>query len=372
MAGPLVKLLITPVDFDCNMACGYCYNGSFRQPCINPSKVISESVVYKIFDEITPLLKGDRLSVTWHGGEPMLAGQDFYRKMLEVQKRAVRDRYTVTNCMQTNGTLVDDGWADLLAELKIGPSVSVDGPKYLHDSIRTFLNGTPTHNLAMSGYRLLQSKDINTGMLMVISQNNVHAPEEIWEWVLEEKIPHFDFLPCIEPELWREGKQLYGLSTEEVSKFSIRFFDLWFDHGDPNIRIRSFRDAIKGQIGGKVNICSWKTGCVQHISFDASGNAYPCARYHCYPETRMGNIREMTFSDIMTTSVAAWVHQGIQTGQDRCRDCQWNAICGSGCPFLKYALHGHWGGTYVHCQSRQALFEHVRKRIFKESLRPGV
>lgn len=365
MAGPLIKLLITPVDFDCNMACGYCYNGSAWQPCAKPSRVISMETVYKIFDEIVPILKGDHLTVIWHGGEPLLAGQDFYREALEVQARAVAGRYHVTNCMQTNGMLVDEQWADLLAQLKIGPSVSMDGPKELHDSIRVMVDGSPTYDLVMRGYHLLQSRDINTGMLMVISQSNVRYPERIWRWILEEKILHFDFLPCIEPERWREGKQVHGLSTEEVAEFSIRFFDLWFDHGDPNIRVRTFRDAIKGQLGGRVNVCSWKAGCVQHISFDASGNAFPCARYHSYPETCMGNIGELSFSDIMATPVARWVREGIATGQSQCRNCKWQPICGSGCPFLKYALSGNWEGHYVHCKSRQALFEHVRKRIFR-------
>jgi len=367
MKGLLIKMLITPVDFDCNMDCGYCYNGSARTPCSSVSKrIIPMGIIYRIFDQVYPLLKGDQLIVIWHGGEPLLAGQNFYREVIEVQKSAVRGRYRVINCMQTNGTLIDEEWADLLLRLKIGPSVSADGPAYLHDSIRVFLDGRPTYLQAMRGYRLLQKNDVNTGMLVVISQNNVRHPEAIWQWVLEEKIPHFDFLPCIEPELWRKGEQKYGLSPEEVAEFSIRLFDLWFNHGDPNIKIRTFRDAIKGQLGGRVNICSWKAGCLQHISFDVAGNAFPCARYHCYPETKMGNIMAQSFPEIMSSSKTRWVHDGIAAGQQKCKNCQWNPICGSGCPFLKYALHGSWDGPYVHFQSRQALFYHVHDRIFQK------
>ncbi|MBU1177193.1 MAG: radical SAM protein [Patescibacteria group bacterium] len=366
MEGLLVKLLITPVDFDCNMNCGYCYNGSARRLCEAPNQIISEDTIYRIFDQIVPFLKSNQLVIIWHGGEPLLAGQDFYKEALKIQKQAVNGRYQITNCIQTNGTLVDESWADLFAELKIGPSVSVDGPAHLHDSIRTFINGGSTYDLVMRGYRLFQVRDINTGMLMVISQNNVRHPEEIWNWVVEQQIPHFDFLPCIEPELWRQGKQKYGLSSEEVANFFVRFFDLWFDYGDPGIKIRTFRDAIKGLIGGRVNICSWKAGCLQHISFDASGNVFPCARYHCYPETALGNIQEQGFSGILESKTTKWVHEGIAEGQAKCIKCKWNAICGSGCPFLKYALHGNWSEQYVHCQPRQVLFNHVQKRIFKQ------
>lgn len=367
MEGLLVKMLITPVDFSCNMACGYCYNGSARISCVSAPKTISMDTLYRIFDEVYPLMKGMRLFVVWHGGEPLLAGKDFYREAMKVQKSAVKDRYHVINCMQTNGTLIDEEWANLLSQLKIGPSVSIDGPPDLHNRVRVYLNGGSTYQQAMCGYRLLQKENLNPGMLMVISQNNVNHPEEIWRWILEEKIPHFDFLPCIEPELWRQSKKLHGLSPEEVSDFSIRLFDLWFDHGDPNIKIRTFRDVIKGQLGGRVNVCSWKAGCFQHISFDSSGNAFPCARYHCYPETKMGNIMDQSFSEIMMSDRTQWVHEGIITGQQKCTSCKWNPICGAGCPFLKYALHGDWNGSFVHCQPRQTLFRHVCDRIFQKT-----
>lgn len=352
MAGQIVKLLITPIDSDCNMTCGYCYNGSHHKPRIKPDRIISLDLIHKIFDEITPFLKGNRLVVIWHGGEPLLAGKEFYREAIKTQRAAIAERYQVTNCMQTNGILIDESWADLLGELKIGPSVSVDGPEELHDSIRKNIDGGPTYQQAMRGYRLLQQRDINTGMLVVISRANFLHPEKIWEWVLEEKIPHFDFLPCIEPELWKQGKQIFGLEPDDVAKFSIDFFDLWYNHGDPSIKIRTFRDAIKGLLGGKVNICSWKEGCLQHISFDANGQAFPCARYHCYQETSMGDLNNHTLNTIMQSQKSKWVHDGIAYGQNQCRSCDWNHICGSGCPFLKYALHGKWDAPFIHCKSR--------------------
>lgn len=367
MNGLLVKMLITPVDFNCNMVCGYCYNGSARKDCSSSPKTISMEAIHKIFDQVHPFMKGKHLVVIWHGGEPLLAGKDFYREAIEVQRSAVKDRFKVTNCMQTNGILIDEEWADILRELKIGPSVSLDGPANLHDSIRRSINDKSTYHQAMRAYRMLQQQDVNTGMLVVISQNNYRHPETMWRWILDEKIPHFDFLPCIEPELWRQGKQKYGLSPEEVAQFSIHLFDLWFNHADPKIRIRTFRDAIKGQIGGRVNICSWKAGCLQHISFDSIGNAFPCARYHCYPDTIMGNILDDGFAGIMTSEKTRWVHEGIASGQEKCRDCEWNHICGSGCPFLKYALHGTWEAPFVHCQSRKALFSHIRSSIFNKA-----
>jgi len=216
----------------------------------------------------------------------------------------------------------------------------------------------------MRGYNLLRNNGIETGLLMVVSKKNVQNPDEIWQWVLEEQIIRFDFLPYIEPELWPTGNLAYSVNSDEISDFSRRLFDLWLNFEEPKIRIRTFRDAIKGQIGGNVNLCSWKSGCSQHFSFDSLGNAYLCARYHCYPETILGNINKQQFSDIMSSPTIDRIHQSIMDGQDRCMSCEWYQMCHSGCPFLKYALHGTWSAPYVHCQFRQVFFQHVKKRIF--------
>jgi uncharacterized protein len=96
MKNLLVKLLITPVGSNCNLACGYCYNGSDRISCVSNPKTISLETVYKIFDQIYPFLKSDHLTVIWHGGEPLLAGKDFYQEVIDVQKSAVKNRYAAT------------------------------------------------------------------------------------------------------------------------------------------------------------------------------------------------------------------------------------------------------------------------------------
>lgn len=360
------KVLITPVDFDCNMSCGYCYNGSFRQICDFPNKIISIETIRKIFSQITPFLRSNKLVVIWHGGEPLLAGKNFYREAIkEIKGIAKMNGYEVINCLQTNGALIDEEWINLFINLEINPSVSIDGPSYLHNKIRTFSENKPTYELVINNYNLLRNKNINTGLLIVISKSNVNYPLEIWNWILEQKITHCDFLPCVEPELLRKNKQVFSLTNKETADFFIKIFDLWFNHCDPKIRIRTFRDAIKGLLGGQVNLCSWKLGCLHHISFDVSGNAFPCSRYHCYPETMFGNINKMGFTGIMENQATKLIHENIIIGQNKCKNCEWEKICGSGCPFLKYALYGKWDAPYVHCKSRQTFLKHVKQRIFK-------
>ena len=58
----------------------------------------------------------DKISFSWHGGEPLLAGIDFYRKVLKLQSALKPAGKTIINGIQTNGTLLDEEWCKFLAE----------------------------------------------------------------------------------------------------------------------------------------------------------------------------------------------------------------------------------------------------------------
>ena len=57
---------------------------------------------------------GDYLTLSFQGGEPMLAGLPFYRNLVQYiagKKRNIHINYT----LQTNGILLDDDWCKFLA-----------------------------------------------------------------------------------------------------------------------------------------------------------------------------------------------------------------------------------------------------------------
>lgn len=56
---------------------------------------------------------------SWHGGEPTLAGLDFYREAVALQKKYNKDGKRIINGIQTNGTLLDDNWGRDLCRKKI-------------------------------------------------------------------------------------------------------------------------------------------------------------------------------------------------------------------------------------------------------------
>ena len=69
---------------------------------------------------------------TWHGGEATLRPVDFYRRAMELQKRYAGGR-SVLNCLQTNGTLLNEEWCRFLKANNWLVGISIDGPEWMHD-----------------------------------------------------------------------------------------------------------------------------------------------------------------------------------------------------------------------------------------------
>ena len=69
---------------------------------------------------------------SWHGGEPLLAGIDFYQRALALQRKFCPAGKTIVNGIQTNGTLLDEQWCAFLVEAGFNVGISIfDGPEHL-------------------------------------------------------------------------------------------------------------------------------------------------------------------------------------------------------------------------------------------------
>ena len=72
------------------------------------------------------------LKFVWQGGEPTLLGIDFFKRVIELQKPFAHQK-TITNSLQTNGTLLNDEWCNFLKRHNFMVGLSLDGPKEIHD-----------------------------------------------------------------------------------------------------------------------------------------------------------------------------------------------------------------------------------------------
>ena len=127
------------------MQCAYCYYLEKGQYSAHRKQgKLSTELLEKLVRGTIAGSEGPVVSFTWHGGEPALAGEDFYRRALELQKKYLPQGWQAWNNLQTNGTLLNDKWAKFLKENRFDVGVSIDGPASVHDRNRKDRGGKGT------------------------------------------------------------------------------------------------------------------------------------------------------------------------------------------------------------------------------------
>ncbi|MCC8101237.1 MAG: radical SAM protein [Clostridiales bacterium] len=199
-----LSLLIKPASGLCNMRCDYCF---YRAEVANLSNAVqthgsssiddatgSQTYTNELFhpfeqqimsSEMIELLirkacenTSESLQIVFQGGEPAVAGLDFFQKFTDMMEKTRRRRLRVSYAFQTNGLLLDEKWAELFLKYHFLIGLSFDGTDSLHDRWRTDTAGKGTASRVLSSWRLLQEKHIDVNLLCVVTRQMAAKPEK--------------------------------------------------------------------------------------------------------------------------------------------------------------------------------------------------
>jgi uncharacterized protein len=179
----------------CNLRCGYCiYNeGCNLNRDFNQSDM-SIDVAKAAVDYANKHSK-EKVAVTFYGGEPLLKF-DLLKWVIEYSLQTLGQK-ELTFSLTTNLTLVTPQIAEYLASIP-GLSVvcSFDGPEYVQNSYRKYINGLGSFSEAYRGLKLLA--DAFTKSKNIMSINAVFAPPYSYEKLqdINTFFSELDFLPA--------------------------------------------------------------------------------------------------------------------------------------------------------------------------------
>ena len=141
------SLTIAPT-VNCNFRCTYCYQ---EHPNTKMSVPVQDALVERVRKEAG---EGKQISVTWFGGEPLLALEvieSLTRRFLEVAAAA---RVEYSAWMITNASLLTRSVAVTLKELRVNKvQVTLDGPPEVHDARRFKVGQKPTFDTIVGNLR---------------------------------------------------------------------------------------------------------------------------------------------------------------------------------------------------------------------------
>jgi uncharacterized protein len=383
--GQGIHVVAKPIGPACNLNCEYCFY--LEKQALFPTgeqyrmsdKVLSAFITSYITSQPTPVVE-----FVWQGGEPTLLGIDFFNRVIELQKPFSRQK-TITNSLQTNGTLLTDEWCRFLKNHNFMVGVSLDGPKEIHDQYRRNPKGRGTFDQVMQGLKLLQKHKVEYNVLACVARDTAKRPLDVYRFFKEEGVEFIQFTPVVERlydvKSATAGLRLVGpaaLDTkghrgevapwsvipEEYGDFLIAVYEEWVRHDVGTVFVMNFEWALNAWIGNPSPVCVYAKQCGRSLVIEHNGDVYACD--HCvYPQHRLGSI----LTDALPVMVRSSLESGFgickETALPRwCKECEVLPACNGGCPKHRFETSNYdEPGLQYLCPGYKKFFLHIRKYL---------
>jgi len=369
-------LLTKPVGPICNLDCKYCFY--LEKEKLYPGENqwrMSDAVLEEYVRQYIQSQPGPDIYFAWQGGEPTLLGVDFFRKAVALQKRFSGGK-TISNAIQTNGTLLDDEWCAFLAQHKFLVGLSVDGPAELHDQYRVDKRQKPTFDAVMRGLDFLKKHRVDFNTLTVVNRANSQKPLEVYRFLKSIGSQFLQFIPLVERATARPGEFAapplpgqaedafavtpWSVQAETYGNFLCTIFDEWVRHDVGKTFVQLFDVALGNWMGLGSSLCVFAEKCGAALAIEHNGDVYSCDHY-VYSRHKLGNV--------MNQNLGAMVASPAQTkfGNDKldalpkfCRQCEVRFACNGECPKHRFieTPDGESGLNYL-CAAYKKFFNHI-------------
>jgi uncharacterized protein len=356
-----LSLLIKPASSLCNMRCRYCfYHDLSRRRQAPPEEIMRQQTVRRVLDTVFQEFEGaaGRLTLIFQGGEPTLAGLDWFRAFVayvsSVSAASSRKgQVVVTYALQTNGLLLDDAWAEFLAAHQFLVGLSIDALAAIHDANRIDARGAGTYEACLKARDLLEKYKVEYNILCVLTRALAREPDKVWHFIMDGKVRFIQFIPCL-GHLDEKEKSPLAPGCAAFASFYIGLYQRWAAELETGtyISVKLFDDTANFFFRGIPSACGIDGRCRAHGIVESDGSVYPCD-FYVLDQYRTGNLCHQTLREILASEQAqAFVNEA--PGLPRlCRRCPYLERCGGGCKRMRDTMYA--AGNGVVCGYRNFL-----------------
>jgi len=354
-------LLIKPVSYECNLNCGYCFYKKTSSLYSGGTHRMRADVLEKIICEAMAWSGGQPRIFCWQGGEPLLAGVDFFKRVVELQKKYGKTGQVVGNSIQTNATLLNSEWIKLFRQYNFFIGVSLDGPQAVHNYYRRYPATKGSFSEVRKGISLLRKGDIDFNILSTIGKETAGNPQKIYNFFLSQDLHYLQFVPAVDRT--EEKVQDFSITPIQYGDFLCRLFDVWWNGGNPTVSVRLFDNILEILLGRCSSSCLFKAECGEYIVIEHNGDVYPCD-FFVRAEWKLGNILELPLGELSRRAKLQFgkLKRIVPPG---CESCQWNFICNNGCLWFRWIRNGSLEDKDYFCESYKHFFFHAIPRFKK-------
>jgi uncharacterized protein len=372
-----VYLMAKPIGSVCNLDCTYCYYLEKEKLYPNdPEKwFMSEKTLESFIQQYIYSTSERGVLFTWHGGEPIMRGMEFFQKVVALQRKYAGGRI-ISNSIQTNGTTLTDDWCKFFHDNQFLVGLSIDGPEHCHDMYRVYKSGQPSFRKVMNGVELLQRHEVEFNTLSVVNDYNSQYAVEIYRFLKDIGSHYMQFTPIVEriDPAAKPGELSIlppgTLKTAQVTPWSVKpldygnflvsIFDEWVRKDVGDYFVVTFDCILANWMGVPPPLCIYAETCGHAGAVEYNGDVYSCDHY-VFPEYKLGNLREKTLLTYMNSPFQK------QFGNNKrdllpvyCKQCEFLDICTGECPKNRIIStpDGEPGLNYL-CEGFKLFYSHV-------------
>ena len=256
--------LIKPASSLCDMRCRYCFycDEAARREQKSYGMMRPETaraVVDRVFACLSPRA---HVNFAFQGGEPRLAGLEFFRDFVAYAEAANSSNFRLAWSIQTNGLSIDEEWAAFFAQKRFSVGLSLDASGEFHDQNRLDATGRGTFSRVMRARRALLRAGVPVNVLTVVTRQMASHPRAVFQALQKNAIDHVQLIPCLSP---LDGALAqHDLRPKDYASFMKDFFTQWcmsLRTGGQRMHVRYFDNLISLARGGECEQCGAAGQC---------------------------------------------------------------------------------------------------------------
>lgn len=326
LTSPPIHALSLAIAQKCNLGCAYCYaqHGEFGGAAKNMPAETADAAVDLLISGAAP---GARLNLAFLGGEPLVNRSVLQSATRRAAEMAEKRGLTLTFSITTNGTLLTSGDVDFLEEFGFAVTVSLDGPREVHDALRMYKSGQGSFDRIMRNVLPLLSRQrrMQVSARVTVTPKNLSLRHAL-DTFISTGFHSVGFSPMLSAPNGQGEMQTDDLEVMLGEMIDCgREFERRTRAGErypfANM-LNALREIEKGT--HRPYPCGAGAG---YLGVSADGDLAACHRFVGDGDGAMGSLA----TGVDAQRRAAWLADRHVHRQEPCRDCWARYLCGGGC-----------------------------------------
>jgi len=343
-----IQTLVMNLTNQCNLSCQYCYEfgaDKLATPEGKPKFMDLETAKSSV-DFLLAQSEGRRsIHITFFGGETLMNFPLLKQVVAYATERAQEQDRHIDFSLTTNATLLTPAIIEFLSNNHIGVTVSMDGPKEMHDHLRVFSNGKGSYDIIEPRVRaLIQNHRTRPITARVTLTKGVSDVIKIFRHLKQDLGFHeVGFAPVTS-----SANQLYSIGNQGMDSVLDQFHVLAQEY---------LEYALRGEAHGFSNVSDTLAELCQGVNkshpcgaglgllgVGPSGDIAPCHRFVDSDQHALGNVATGLDKEKQTE----FLRRGHIGAKYDCHSCWARPLCAGGCHHEAFVRYGDTGHPNLH------------------------